>query len=112
MILSTGTLLILTTVCAWALLLVVGAVQAVLLAVIKREWLKLDGAAEVQKKFASIAAEVAVLKKSHDALDELVLTKMNRIATTSKRDKKKAEEEEAKDEFQWPSDLEFPSRMK
>jgi len=102
----------LTTVCAWALLLVVGAVQAVLLAVIKREWLKLDGAAEVQKKFASIAAEVVVLKKSHDALDELVLTKMNRIATTSKRDAKKKEIEEKEDEFNWPTDVEFPSRMK
>src|SRR5262245_30106308 len=60
--LSIGTLLILTTVCAWGLLLAAGAVQAVLLGVIKREWSKLDGAAEVQKKYATCAAEVAVLR--------------------------------------------------
>ena len=108
-----GTLLILTTVCAWVLLLAVGAVQALLFALIKREWLKLDGAAELQKKYASIAGDLAVLRKSHEALDELVLTKMNRIATTAKREKKKADSEASEEaEFQWPADVEFPSRMK
>lgn len=106
---SGSTLLILTTACAWVALLVVAGVQTVLFSLIKREWSKLDGTAEVQKKYASIAADLAVLKKSHEALDEIVLHKLNRIATTSKRDaKKKAEEEEA--EFNWPTDLEFPSR--
>jgi len=101
-----GLFLVLSAV-ALLVLGVLGALTVVLL----RESRKLDGAADLSKKIAATAADIAALRKEHNALDELVLQKMNRIATTRKRDAKKEEEEESSGP-KLPLDLEFPSLVK
>ena len=67
---------------------------AALAIVLLRESRKLDGAEEVASAVAAVRADVAALAKQHNALDELVLTKMNRIATTEKRTRKAQQEAE------------------
>lgn len=100
--------IILMTVCAWALLLAVAAVQACLLALVAREWHKLEGVKEHARKSADVAADLTVLKKSVNLLEEVVDTKLNRLATTSSRGRKKKQEE---DKPELPSDLFFPSMV-
>lgn len=107
----TPTLLISMTVVGLALLIAVLLMIAgvSLLVVLLRESHKLDDAGEVQKKIAAVAANHSSLKHGLESLEELVATKLNRIATTSKRDRKKAREEDLEEDQEFPSDLEFPS---
>lgn len=90
-----------------AVLLLIAGVS--LLVVLLRESRKLDDAGEVQKKIAGVAASHSSLKHALESLEEVVATKLNRIATTSKRDRKKAREDEEEDQMDLPPDLDFPS---
>ena len=83
-------------------------VLACLAVVLVRESRKLDGAADLVKKYAANAAETARLEKGLNGLEEVVATKLNRIATTSKREKK-AKESRIEDNG-FPVGLDFPSR--
>ena len=87
------------------LLLMAGVSLAV---VLLRESRKLDASEELHKKLAGVAANQSSLKHGLESLEELVATKLNRIATTSKRSKK-AREDEEEEQMRLPDDLEFPS---
>src|SRR5262245_11562011 len=67
---------------------------------------KVQGAEEVERKYAGLSADVSVTKKGLNALEELVEVKLNRLATTEKRAKKKVVEPQEEDEL---SGLYFPS---
>lgn len=105
----TPTLSILMMVIGWALLLAVGVAQAVLAALTVREWRKVPEGLAIEKRYASVAAKCSLLERDLRLLEETVDTKLNRIATTSKRRKKELEEEEQREDA-FPTDLEFPSR--
>src|SRR5262245_17441211 len=83
---------------------------AALAIVLLRESRKLDGAADLEGRLAAMRADVAALAKQHNALDELVGVKLNRLATTEKRVSKaqKATAAEEKPETQ-QQDIFFPS---
>lgn len=88
------------------------AVLGSLLIVLLRESRKLDGYAGQAAKVAALTADVAALAKNVNLIEELVHTKLNRIATTSKRARKalEADEEASKDDAQGIlSGVEFPS---
>ena len=110
------TLIILTTVVAWVLLLVAAAAGLLVALYLARQAQKVQGIEEVERKYASVAADLSVLKKGVNALEELVAVKLNRMATSDKRARKQKQEQEEEDpqnpEFNFPADLEFPSRMK
>lgn len=99
-----------------ALFLVLSAVGFLFLAglsalaiVLLRESRKLDGASDLSGRFAALRADVAALAKEHNALDELVATKMNRIATTEKRTKKDKLEQQPQSPSPTQSGILFPS---
>jgi len=79
--------------------------------VLVRESKKLDGAVALSERIAALAADTAVARKELNALDEIVATKLNRMATEKKRSVKKQLEDE-EDEPKYPRDLEFPSMVK
>ena len=82
---------------------------AALAIVLLRESRKLDGAADVHKHYAALSADVAALAKQHNALDELVSTKMNRIATTEKRARKAQPEAQTETQLAMRQGVLFPS---
>ena len=57
--------------------------------VLVRESKKLDGAVALSERIAALAADTAVARKELNALDEIVATKLNRMATEKKRSVKK-----------------------
>jgi len=95
-----------------SVVMLVSLALAFLASVLVRESRKLDGVLEFAKRVASLDATVDAIRKSLSATDELVMTKLNRIATTDKRSRKKqAEEVELADES-LPAGLWFPDLPK
>src|SRR5262245_23269638 len=80
--------------------------------VLVRESRKLDSAGELVKKYATAVADLSRLEKGLNGLEELVAVKLNRIATTDKRNAKRARTETIEEEEQpeLPKGLFFPSR--
>src|SRR5262245_58336554 len=73
---------------------------------------KVQGAEEVEKRYAGLSADVSVTKKGLNALEELVEVKLNRLATTEKRNAKRSKTETVEEEElpALPKGLFFPSR--
>lgn len=102
-------LLISMMVAGSVLLCVVVAGVAVLAVVLHHEQRKLQHLAGYAEQLKRLSADVAVLRKNHLALDELVSQWMSRSAVRAKRAKKEKAGEEEEGLGDLPDDVLFPT---